>query len=676
MSEPILHENFSSLQKKDFKIFDFLFWFILGIIFPVVTGNFSLLNTGLIFIYLAAVYYAGEIVFGKIEVLYSIPSLFRTGLFMVAGGVICGFVFLFIPYAIILYALAVSFFLDLVINKKISLAFSSGDFICLIPVFVILFQTYELAYSTGERYSKMDGDYFYYTAITESLKTNHNIGNAVYHTGLPINYSLAPFLAPAQLAKFSGIPAQLALWGVYAKIIPVLCIGTIAFSVVRLYEILFAVKLTKRFVYGNQLLVSFMFLLLGPLHFLKVFKGKLSESLLFGEGYVLPTGSPGFALAMTLVPVVLVMVFSKKIYTPWYKFIIILLLCIIAGSKLALFVPLFVMLGILSLFWLAKKERSLFFTLLIAFPFCVAIYKLTLSSIDASTKMELTLKGYYWEYYKSLADKYGIHGTDLVKVLLMLCISVGLWLSIKLFLFILSGYSLLKTNFKAVSFICACLVSFVVCLLPGFFISFYGVDAAGNYTLDYNFDMSQFVRGSIFLLTPAGLVFALYLIYIYPNQLVRSMGRGLILVWMLLISFGFFANNYTKAATVNEDWYKEVQQDFFNKKPALMAMLGNMNYSGQVLTTAGVHPLYCSGKSTDAEGFIFTRRANTRNEFFQTIFDSSILLPVRKSMADSVKKLGVDCIIGSPFSLPRILRAQQDGLISPIAGTKWFYRFN
>ena len=38
--------DFSSLQKKDFKILDFLFWFILGIIFPADAGNLSLLNTG------------------------------------------------------------------------------------------------------------------------------------------------------------------------------------------------------------------------------------------------------------------------------------------------------------------------------------------------------------------------------------------------------------------------------------------------------------------------------------------------------------------------------------------------------------------------------------------------------------------------------------------------------
>src|SRR6266487_4300946 len=227
-----LISNIFSKKKNEFILYDFLFWVLLGIIFPAATGNFSFVNIFLIFLYLSAVYYVGELLLSKIDTINNIPFLFKSGVYIITGGIICALVFLFLPSNIILYALSIIFFIDLFLSKRLVFSFSLNNFLCLIPFLVILFQTYELAYATSERYSQTDGDYYYYTAIVESLKTNHSLNNAIYHIGLPINYSVAPFLAPAQLAKFSGISAQFALWGVYSKILPIICLGTIAYTVV------------------------------------------------------------------------------------------------------------------------------------------------------------------------------------------------------------------------------------------------------------------------------------------------------------------------------------------------------------------------------------------------------------------------------------------------------------
>ena len=663
-------------NKNEFKLFDFLFWLILGIIFPAATGNFSWPNIGLIVIYLSAVYYAGELLLGKIDSINSIPFLFKSGLYIIFGGIVAGLVFLFLPYDIILYTLAFIFFSDLLVNKRVAFSFSAGDFLCLIPAFVILFQKYELAYATGARYNHNDGDYYYYTAIVESLKTNQSINNAIYHLGLPINYSIAPFLAPAQLSKFSVIPAQFALWGVFSKILPVVCIGTIAYTVVKLYEILFSMALTKTSFIKKQVLITFLFLLLGPLHFLNLIKLDLKNTLFLGEGYVLPIGSPGFALSMLFASLVFLLVFSKINYGLRYALTIIIFLVVIAASKFALFVPLAVLFGALSLFWLFIKERSLFITLLVASPFCLAVYKLTLSARDASTVTGLTTNGYYLGFFKEVAGKYGISGSTGTKVLIMLAITVMMWLSIKLLVFLLSGLSLLKKNYKAITLMAAGVFSFLISILPGFFISFYGIDSYGQFSLDYSFDMVQFVRGCIFLLTLIGLIFTLYLVTIYPSHIIKNASRILIAVWMLIISYSFFATEYKKVLVTDQSWYKEVREDFFKQKPSLMAMMGTGEFSGQTLTTAGVYPWFCTGKSTDREGFVFTLRGNDRNELFQKIFDTSLLLSIRTSAADSIKKQGVDCIVGSPGSLLKLQLAQKDSIISPVEGTKWLYEFN
>src|SRR5439155_3433371 len=142
-----------------------------------------------------------------------------------------------------------------------------------------------------ERYSFWDGDYYFYTAVTESIKTNHDVHNAIFHSGLPVNYAVLPFLAPAQLADFSGISSQFALWGVYGKLVPIICLGTFSYVIVELSVLLFEKHLNKRDFFKRQLLSSFMLLLLGPLHFLNLVRFDFKNILFFGEGYVVPTGS-------------------------------------------------------------------------------------------------------------------------------------------------------------------------------------------------------------------------------------------------------------------------------------------------------------------------------------------------------------------------------------------------
>ena len=665
-----------SKNKNEFVLFDFLFWVGLSVIFPAVTGNFSAVNMLHIFLYLSAVYYAGELLLCKISTVHNIPFLFKSGIYIISGGIICAFVFLFLPYNIILYALSIFLFIDLFLSKRVIFSFSFNDFLCLIPAFVILFQTYELVYATGERYSHSDGDYYYYTAIVESLKTNQSLTNAVYHTGLPINYSVAPFLAPAQLARFSGISSQFALWGVYSKMLPILCLGTIAYTVVKLYAILFAVTLNKISIAKYQLLTTLMFLLMGPLHFLNLVKLNFKNTLFLGEGYVLPTGSPGFALSMLFSTLILLLVLAKPTYSLVHKLTIIIFLCIIAASKFALFVPLAVMLGSLSLFWLIKKRPDLFITLLVALPFCFWIYHLTVSSKDSSTELAFTKNGYYKMFFSSLADKYGISGSPGTKLLRMLAISITMWIGLKLLIFLFSGISLFKKNYTAIALIAAAILGFIISLLPGFFIDYHAVDADRNFLFDYKFDMTQFVRGSIFLLTLISFIFVLYLLNLYPNNFIRWGSRLLIFLWMLIISFSFFMTDYKKAPPLDQSWYKEIKHDFFNAKPGLMAMIGSADYSGQTLASAGVHPWFCTGRQTDYEGFIFTLKGYERNLLFQKIFDSTVSLSTRKSLAGNIKMQGVDCIVASPSSLIKLQLAQRDSLISPIAGTKWFYRFN
>jgi len=670
-------KNSISADKEEFKVPDFLFWFTLAVAFPAFSGNLNLINILQVFIYIGAVHFVGERFLKKIHIIDEIPSLIKTGLYIILGSLGCGILFMIIPYSGFLYLFFILFLFHLFRYKRIVLNFSIFHFLCLAPFIIILFQTYELEYAIRERFNRGDGDYFYYTALVESLKTNQSIKNAVFHLGLPINYPSLPFMAPALLANFAGIPSQFALWGIYMKILPVACLSTVSYTIVRLYEIIFNVDETdsKRFSW-KLFLTGLLLLFLGPLHFINLLKFDFSNTLFLGSGYLLPTGSPGFSLAMMLASIVLLIVISTNKFTFSETALIIVLLCFILASKIALFIPLLVFIGLLSIRQFVKNEKNLIFILLIGLLFFILTYVLLVGTSDSVVSVHLTSQGYFTKYFNDLAGKYHIPAHGLVEILIMTFIVIVMWLSIKFVILGLAFTSLYKKNANAIGIITASVVTFFTCLLPGFFVQSVGTDNAGKLLFDNSFDMEQFVRAAIFLLTVISLIFGLYLLFNYPKDWIRKTTSFIFAVWCTIIAISFFSTSFTSAISSKEDWYLQVNTDFLKAKPRLMAMMGSDDYSGQTATSMGVHPWYCTGIRENNEGYVFTKKGYERNYVFQDIFDTDIAIKRRKTIADSLKKVGIDCIVASPSTLKKINIAMEDSILSRIPGTKWFYRFN
>jgi hypothetical protein len=464
---------------------------------------------------------------------------------------------------------------------------------------------------------------------------------------------------------------------VLGKLVPVICFGTLSYVIVELSFLLFGKHLKEAEFFKRQLLASFMLLFLGPLHFLKLLELDFKNVLFFGEGYIIPIGSPGFSLAMFISGLVLLLVFQKPVWSLLHKVVIVFLLAVVAASKIALFLPLVAIAGGLSVLWVFKKEYSLFVVLLVALPVCILVFILTSGAKDAAVVTQLTITdGYYPEYFTVLAEKYGINGSAVKKVTIMMAISVFMWLSIKLFILMLAASSLRKNNFKAISFIVATLFGFVISCLPAFFVNAYGVDGEGKFLFDAKFDMGQFTRGGIFLLTVIAAVFALWVVFEHPKLWARKFSFYTICAWMGIISLGFTSGFYVSIGTVEAPWYREVRKEYCKNKPTLMAMMSNGDYSGQALTTAGVHPWYCTGFRADGGGHMMSRKAHDRNIGFQKIFDTSIDLSLRRLMAASIKKQGVDCIVATPASLQKIKVAEKDSILTLLKGTIWLYKLN
>ncbi len=663
-------------QKQIFSLPDFLFWVILAIAFPLSGGHFSFFNISHIIIYLCGVFFVGQLFFHRINSFREMPFLIRSGVYIILGGIISGLLFIILPSKLVLYIFFAFFLADLVKNRSVCFAVNWQGMLCLLPFLVLLFQSKELVYGREIRYEHWDGDYYYYTAITESLKTNQSLRSAVFHIGLPIAYSPLPFLAPAQLANFSGISSQFALWGMYMKLIPVMCFGSIAYVIVKLFELYFRQQLNNNQFIQRMFFVGLLLLFLGPIHFLNLVKFDFEKVLFLGEGYLLPTGSPGFALAMFLGGISILVALSETRYTLYHKAGIVALLSFAAASKLALFLPLIAVLGVIAVFGLFKKEADLLIALLIAVPCCLLVYKFTIGGSDSVLVTRFTIDGYFQKYFTDLASKYGIGGSTTMKLIGMALISFFMWLSIKLAILIIAGADLYKNNKRAFVLIPAAILTLFVSALPGFFVDSKGVDSSGKVLFDASFDMGQFLRGGSFILTIIALIFALYLVYVHHHRVVRRISSVVFIAWMCIIFPGFFAMGFELPGPAKQDWYLEVKQDFEHTKPTLMAMMGNIDQSGQTATTAGVHPWFCTGIREDGEGFMFPKAVYDRNYAVRKIFQSDLDISERKHIADSIRQLGVDCFVASPSSMEKIRGAVRDSILSPIPGTKWFYRFN
>lgn len=671
-------QNYTAIPgKKEFRSGDFLFWFVLSIIFPASTGNLSFANILQVLIFTGAVHFVGELLLKWINILNDVPYLIKSGLYIILGSLICGILFMVISYSVFLYFLFIVFLYDLYRNKNVVFKFSFYYFLCIIPFVIVLFQTNELAYAIRERVSHSDGDYFYYTALVESLKTNQSIGSAVFHLGLPINYPSLPFMPPALLANFAGISSQFALWSIYMKILPVACLSVTASVIVRLYQILFdAVKSDVNKFPWKFLVAGLLLLFLGPLHFINLVKLDFKNTLFLGTGYLLPTGSPGFALAMMLSAIVLLIVLSAKKISFYHSAILIVLFSFVLVSKIALFLPLVILIGLLSLWRLSKNEKGLFFTLLAALPLWILVYVFIIGSSDSIISVNFTSQGYFQKYFSDLAGKYRIPGEGLFQLLIMTSIIIFMWISIKIAILALAFKAVYKENLEAIVIMISVILSLFICLLPGFFIESAGIDNAGKLLFDGSFDMEQFARGSIFLLTIITLVFALYLLFCHPKVWVRKSSAFVFLGWSSIIAFSLLGSSFGKANVLQREWYYEVKNDYLKVKPNLMGMIGDNEYSGQTITAIGVHPWYCTGIREESEGYVFTKAGYDRNYAFRNIFDSCSTVNKRRMMADSLKNIGVDCIVATPASIKKIMKAVDDSIVEPIAGTKWMYRFN
>ncbi len=655
-----------------------LFWCFIGLIFPLAYGTLgpaSLVKTGL---FLVCSVCAGEIALGSLPFIRRIPPLLRTGALMTMGTYILFFVFALLPYPILFYVLSGFMAVLFVLKSRISRTFDLTGLAAVLPICVLLFYTTDVRLASSPTFVDVPGDYFYYNVLVISLSKNLSIYNALFHTGIPMNYQSLTFFSPAALSYATGISAHVALHGVFSPMMKVLSFSMLGASIVQMCRWVKGEEKTPAYSWKYYAAASTALLLLAPLHPLYLAKLDIKNTIFLGEGYLLPLGVMGFAFAVFLFGVLNFFFFSdeKKNYAEIGVFVV--LLSSIAAVKTAMFFPLLAFLGLYSIIsWIKdRKDRRIVYVFL-AFAGGMLIMQIFFGNAGGMIRNSLTLhEGYFTVLFSRAIEKFHRAPTA-GNLLLFFSFTFILWMGLKTVLFSSALFSR-KTYFSGTwPIIVAALGAVLVSLLPGFLIKISMVDEKGVLLQDDTFDTGQFSRAGFFICTAVGVV-CLLLLWGMQTGIKRRLLQAVVLVWFgfAFASFLMLLRQAPGQSYADGKWESEVEADFRHDRPKQMGMISNFYYSGQSLMTKGVYPWWtCSKRGADL-GYVCTLKSNYRNILLENLLSDTIDKKEKLDIVRRMEREGVDALVATPVNKEKFNKLEADSILFQSKDSKWIYKIS
>lgn len=663
-----------SLSLK-FQFTAFILWCVISLIFPLASGTIGIAGLFKCLIFLFVATCIGECLTGWTSFIKQIPPLLRTGFSMMAGGTILFPIFSFIPAPWLLYILLLLFVIMLLYSKNITWHIDIRGLAAIAPVCVLLIYVVDISLATSAEFNTAPGDYFYYDALVVSLSKTLTIKDSLFHTGIPINYQSLTFLSPAVLAYSTGIPAHVAMDGIFSPAMKVLSFSMVSASVIYLYTAAIG---------KNNLIISWKYytgasialLLLAPLHPLYLLKLNIKNFIFLGEGYLLPMGSMGFAFAILIFGVANFFFFSneRKNYPDIVLFII--LLASIAVTKAALFFPLLVFYGLyaISTFINNRKDKRIIY-LVLSLVGGVLMMKLFAGNDGGILKTSLTLKeGYFSNLFRDTMQKFNKPATLLTGIVFF-GIMFTLWMGLKTIIF--SGVFLSKIDYikKAKPIVFACVGCVIVSMLPGFFIKMLMVDDHGHILQNTTFDNGQFLRAGLFISTIVA-VTTLLLLWNNQSTFKNKLFKVIVLIWFSLTGLSFVAGllEAVPPSQTDEKWADEVGKDFRTVQPRLMAMLSTSTYSGQVLVAKEIYPWYTCTKRGDGSGYVCTLKSNYRNSLLEGLINSATPPEKKTEIVQQLHQEGVDALVATPVNQNQFDTLVAESILTKPVNSTWLYK--
>jgi hypothetical protein len=517
-------------------------------------------------------------------------------------------------------------------------------------------------------------DYSFYTTIVESLKVNQDFSNAIFQSGIGINYQAITFLVPAQIANFTGIPSQIALWGIFMNFLSVLSFSTLSWVILLLSNTV--IDSAKQHNYLYVTIVCILLIFLGPIHIINIVNLNFKEVLFLGQGYLLPLGSPGFAYSIFWTGLLILMVFKNDKPSTKESILSIFFLVLIAGSKVAMWAPVIIFLGLYSVFRIMQKHSNfsikwLYTCVIGGVASLILIYVLMLNTA-APTVMKLQLIGQNTIELVELSKKIGLNLSSItISVLFGFILRITFFIGPKLLLVYLVRlkYKIVKMNKPL---ILSLMLSFLFFSFIYLFLNSFALNLDGSLYRDMTFDNGQYLRTVFFLIN---IFVIINLIRVFRNKnLVFISG---ITIWLILCAFSFYylqVKNQSVMSLNTSSWYSEVETDFHHIQPKKMIMLNDGNYSGLGLTAMGVAPWYIFGTKEFRDGYSNDFQSIKRRELINQFFNIENSLSYRQKIKNRLLRAGVDCVVATPKSLQKIKLAERNNLIDKEGSSKWIFK--
>jgi hypothetical protein len=656
----------------------FLCWCFIALVFPLGFGTISLLSGLKCLVFLFVSLGLGEILLGNLVFIRKIPSMLRTGFSMLIGTYLLFVIFALCPFPGLLYILAGLLVIVLLIAGNFTRTFDRVSLAAILPICLLLLHRTDLRLATSPVFVDVPGDYFYYNVLVISLSKTLSIFDAVIHTGIPINYQSLTFFSPAALTYATGIPAHVALHGIFSPVAKVLSFSMLSASLVYLCQYVKGDG-TKEYSWKYYFGASIALLLIAPLHPLYIARLDVKNFILLGEGYLLPIGVMGFALAVLLFGVMNFFFFSdeKRSYLEIGVFVVFL--SSIVAVKTAMFFPLIAFYGLYSLIRFIKdrKDRKIVYVFLSLIGGGI-LMKVFFGAAGGMIKNSLTLhEGYFPGLFSQALEKFHRTPTT-VYLLLFFLLMFFVWMGLKTLFF--SGVFLSKEPFisKAFPIIFAALGCVLISILPGCFLKLSMLDESGKILQDDTFDTGQFMRAGLFISTAVGVMALLLLWGTQTRAGRRRLFQGAVIVWfgLAFVSFIKMMREPIQPSWTDAVWEGQVVDDFRCVHPRLMGMLSDNKYSGQYLVVRDVYPWWTCTKRGYSSGYVCTLRSNYRNTMIEQLLADSLPKSRKSELIRKMENAGVDALVATPANKAQFEQLLRDSLVSRPANSLWIYKIN
>lgn len=650
------------------------------LIFGLILASSSLIfltepvNLIKLFFALAAFNVIGTLLLSHSFIARYLDPVLQTAIYIFTGGMISAILLMILTWCNVgteFFLIFLSGIALFALKFEIKCRIDWTGFITVIPFLFLLYEPVQHLLASSKDFVYTGGDFFYYTAITKSLAVNFSIFDSEFHKGIPLSYQSLSFFFPAAISKITGLKAHTSLWAIAMPLYTIFSFGTLS-AFIRNFIVFFRIDFAKNKI-AIALCCSVFLILLAPLNFTYLLKGDIKNFIFLGEGYLLPTGSPCFALAIWFFALGAFYLFLPgREFTLYDRFLTAVFLGIISVTKLAFFIPIMALTATLlairyCIFGRADAIRLLVIMMLAGIT-GIGLYSVFFVPSPTFSVSISHEGGYFIQFIKQkISERSGL--VNLKTIILFSSYLVLSWFGLKTVLIFAVFQKAVPVFFKLC--IAGILASILISAIPAFFIRSIAFDENGALLQDMSFDSMQLIRGALFLLVPLGTSYFVYVFFSRRKNILKAIAA----CWFSLVLISFVVLNFAGKIpdTLKDPWTDEVVQEYKSGKPGMMAMLNSETYSSQVLVSRDVYPWWAYGKKAQGIDYVMCDKVYPRVNLLSKLIMDSISIVEKKQVAAELAAQGLKYIVATPTTYKSMRKLFDSGLVKMRPSGKWFF---